>query len=215
MRPEHYSREIVQRCHSLISHLLPVVKKGFADDRQFGGPLDTTFLLAMATPMVVLPLERIQSPGKYGAYVADDRDIDQRLTDAIDSVLGRQCPFAAAPFAAKDRWRFVPAYNPIFDLADGIPEEALRQLASAEAGVQANEAPASIIMRNLRNSLTHGGVAYLDKNGMSTERDAAMFAFVSQERDEKRKLVGLNILRVSEEDFMNFLGGWAAWISAS
>jgi hypothetical protein len=52
--PEHYSRDIVLRCQSLIRHLLPKVEERLSDEAQFGGPLRTTFLLAMATPMIVL-----------------------------------------------------------------------------------------------------------------------------------------------------------------
>ena len=52
--PNHYSRDIVIRCESLIRHLLPKIEQGLPDDVRFGGPLRTTFLLAMATPMIVL-----------------------------------------------------------------------------------------------------------------------------------------------------------------
>ena len=57
--PQHYSRDIARRCQYLISHLHPIVTAGLPNDAQFGGSLTTTFLLAMATPMVVLPMERI------------------------------------------------------------------------------------------------------------------------------------------------------------
>jgi hypothetical protein len=50
MIPAHYSRDIVRRCQSLIRNLRPVIKQGQPGDGEFGGPLDTTFLLAMATP---------------------------------------------------------------------------------------------------------------------------------------------------------------------
>lgn len=57
--PNHYSRDIAARCQTLIDQLLPIVEHGLPDDHRFGGPLRTTFLLAMATPMIVLPIERI------------------------------------------------------------------------------------------------------------------------------------------------------------
>ena len=37
MRPEHYSRDIAQRCESLIRHLYPVIGRGLPDDAKFGG----------------------------------------------------------------------------------------------------------------------------------------------------------------------------------
>ena len=69
-----------QRCQALIRHLRPVIEGGLPDDHRFGGPLDTTFLLAMATPMIVLPVERIFKPARPGADVpADDRELDPEL----------------------------------------------------------------------------------------------------------------------------------------
>jgi hypothetical protein len=53
MIPEHYSRDVAKRCHNLIRHLMPLIAQGLPDDAEFGGPLCTTFLLAMATPMIV------------------------------------------------------------------------------------------------------------------------------------------------------------------
>ena len=50
MIPEHYARDIVERCDSLIESLLPVVMRD--SDTRFGGPLGTTFLTAMSTPMI-------------------------------------------------------------------------------------------------------------------------------------------------------------------
>ena len=67
MIPEHYARDIVERCDSPIESLLPVV---IDDSDQFGGPLGTTFLIAMSTPMILLPLERILKPADRDA-VAD------------------------------------------------------------------------------------------------------------------------------------------------
>ena len=62
MIPENYSREIAQRCQSLIRNLRPVVAQGLPDEEQFGGPLSTTLLLALAAPMIVLPIERLFKP---------------------------------------------------------------------------------------------------------------------------------------------------------
>ena len=43
MIPEHYARDIVERCETLIESLLPVVMQDPA--KRFGGPLGTTFLV--------------------------------------------------------------------------------------------------------------------------------------------------------------------------
>ena len=41
---------------------MPHVQKGLPDEKKFGGSLTTTFLLAMANPMIALPVERICKP---------------------------------------------------------------------------------------------------------------------------------------------------------
>jgi len=213
MIPQHYSREIVQRCHSLIRHLRPAIENGLPGDAQFGGTLETTFLLAMATPMIVLPIERILVPEYNSSQVGNDRNLDPSLAEAVSSVLGGECTFSKAPFGAAGQWSYVPAYAPVFNLADGCPHELLQALNTPEALARANDAPAADILHVLRNALAHGGVAYLDKDGMTTEHAADVLAFISTQRDDRRRVIGLNVLGVSQSDFYGFLTAWTAWLS--
>jgi hypothetical protein len=215
MRPEHYSRDIAQRCGSLIRNLLPLIQKGFLDDAKYGGPLDTTFLLAMATPMVVIPIERMHTPAKYPSQVGDDRKLDPNLSKEVSAVLGGNVNFADAPFGTAGDWRFVPGYSPVFNLADGCPTGLLEALATDEAAARAKSAPISVIFRVLRNALAHGGIAYLDKEGMVTDSQAAMYAFVSTAKDDQRNVVGMNVLRISQSDFCSFLAEWTDWLTRS
>jgi len=210
--PEHYSRDIAQRCQALIRHLRPLVQKGLPDDGAFGGPLDTTFLLAMATPMIVLPVERIFKPMRPGADVpADDRELDPALADRVGDVLGPGRPFADAPFAVAGRWSYMPGARP-FSLAAHWPYELLDALAGEEARAEAGNAPAQRIVLDLRNALAHGGVAYLDARGHQTDGQAAMLAFASA-RTARGRLTGFGILRIHQDDFFDFLMGWADWLS--
>jgi hypothetical protein len=79
MIPEHYSRDIALRCQSLIRNLRPVVQRGLLDEGRFGGPLSTTLLLALATPMIVLPIERIFEPSNSrSGQVGDDCQLELR-----------------------------------------------------------------------------------------------------------------------------------------
>jgi hypothetical protein len=57
----------------------------------------------------------------------------------------------------------------------------LEALATDEAFVRAKDTRASVILPVLRNALAHGGIAYLDKDGLATDRPAAMYAFVSEQ----------------------------------
>ncbi len=215
MIPEHYSRDIAQRCHSLIRHVLPTIQQGLPDDTKFGGPLETTFLLAMATPMVVIPIERLHTPAEYPIQVGDDRALDPDLTDKVSSVFGADRKFCDTPFGAHGGWSYVPAYSPVFNLADGCPADLLNALGTEDSAQRARNAPTSVILRVLRNGLAHGGVAYLDGNGMNTDRQAAMFAFIATEKDTRRRVVGLNVLRVSQSDFCSYLTAWADWLAQS
>jgi len=204
--PNHYSHDIAVRCHSLIRHLMPVVSDGLPDDERFGGPLRTTFLLAMAAPMIVLPIERMFKPGGVrGTQVGDDRDLDPTLAGEVRSVLGDDRPFVEAPFAAAAEWRYVAGYPP-FNIADRWPDRLLDELAMPQAVETARMAPAKRILLDLRNALAHGGIAYLGQNGRNADGPATMFAFVATER---RKV---NILRIEEGAFTAFLGAWADWL---
>jgi hypothetical protein len=77
MVPEHYARDIVERCEVLIESLLPVVMHDPA--RRFGEPLGTTFLVAMSRPMILLPIERMLKPAANRDSVADDLAVDESL----------------------------------------------------------------------------------------------------------------------------------------
>ena len=212
--PQHYSRDIAQRCQALIRYLRPVIEGGLPDDHRFGGPLDTTFLLAMATPMIVLPLERIFKPTRPGADVpADDRELDPALAGRVGDVLGPARRFADAPFVIPRRWSYVPGHRP-FRVADYWPIDLLEKLDSEAAFAEADGTPAQRILLDLRNALAHGGVAYLDASGRSTDGPAAMLAFASA-RTKDRRVTGLNILRTHQDHFCEFVMAWADWLTAS
>jgi hypothetical protein len=215
--PEHYSRDIAQRCRALIRHLRPLVENGLPDDHRFGGPLVTTFLLAMATPMIVLPVERLFKPVLPGALVAgNDRQLDPALAEKVDDVLGPARRFADAPFVTPGRWSYVRNFPP-FKLADWWPGELLDTLSSEAAFAEADQTPAQRILLDLRNALAHGGIAYLDSHGRNTDdqtAQAAMLAFASA-RIGDGKVTRINVLRTHQDDFCKFVVNWADWLTAS
>lgn len=207
MIPEHYARDIVQRCDSLITSLMPVVQRDV--DPRFGGPLGTTFLVAMSSPMILLPVERMLKPIGRDA-VADDRVVDPELGKAVADVLSETTRFGDAPFAREGAWRYVAGHRP-FNVAKGIPRELLQALSEQQAIKDAMDAPAARIVIDLRNALAHGGVAYLDDAGHQTDSQAAMLAFVGSVM-KKGRITGVNILRVHEHDYREFLAAWASWL---
>jgi hypothetical protein len=216
MIPEHYSRDVAKRCRSLIRNLMPLIANGLPDDGQFGGPLFTTFLLAMATPMVLLPIERIFKPGSGREGAADDRVLDPALAVRVADILAPEKSFGTAPFAGASGWAYVHSYAP-FNAADTWPRTLLTALADPQAAKDAKAADAGRILLDLRNALAHGGITYLDKEGQNTEGPAAMLAFAGTKMD-RGKVVGLNVLRVSsrlEREIILLRASFAPVLSAA
>lgn len=207
MIPAHYARDIVERCDSLIDSLLPLVMRDSAT--RFGGPLGTTFLVAMSTPMILLPLERMLKPADRDA-VADDRCVDETLGKAVTDALSPTAIFGDAPFAREGAWSYVPGHPP-FNLAKRIPQGLVEDLSGAPARRAAMDASAVRILTDLRNALAHGGIAYLDEKGRQTESQVAMLAFVGAVM-KKGRITGVNVLRVHERDYREFLASWASWL---
>lgn len=204
--PEHFSHDIAQRCRFLIQELQPRLDELKSD--KFGGPLRTTFLLAMATPMIVLPVDRIFQPGQGRVRVADDTFLSPDLAQHVKNALGDEQVFATAPFFETGSWRYV-ADHPPFNVAEGLPDELQEHLSTENAIQSAREASTKSIIVDLRNALAHGGVAYLDRYGRTAEREAAMLAFVAK---KSQKSENLNVLRIHEVAFRSFLMAWADWL---
>ena len=122
---------------------------------------------------------------------------------------------ASAPLrsAGASGWAYVHSYAP-FSAADTWPPTLLTALADPQAAKDAKAADAGRILLDLRNALAHGGITYLDKEGQNTEGPAAMLAFAGTKMD-RGKVVGLNVLRVSEDDFCAFLSAWTDWLDKS
>jgi hypothetical protein len=156
-RPSHYSAELPGRCQALIDRYADEIAQDRRLADRFGGPLMTTFLLAMATPMVVLPLERLFKPATGGEPgVAVDVELDPALALRVADTLAGRRRFADAPFFGAGGWRYVPTCE-AFEVGNRWPDDPLDLLDAESARVAAAEAPASDILWALRHSLAHGG----------------------------------------------------------
>lgn len=58
--PARYSLEVPERCLQLLECLWPEPEKAFVPGQEAVGPLTTTFHLGMATPIITLPIERVE-----------------------------------------------------------------------------------------------------------------------------------------------------------
>lgn len=212
-RPRHYSGELPQRCQRLIEMLGDRVDEASDPDGRWGGPLKTTFLLAMATPMLVLPIERILKAADGAAGVADERDLDPGFAERLIAQAGAGAneAFGKAPFFKPDVWAYLPEIAP-FNAAQDWPQEALAALQVQEALAAAEAAPARDVLLALRNALGHGGVAYLDRNGAQVEAATHMLGFASYARYRRPEL---RLLRIRVADFQDFLRDWTRWLARS
>ena len=215
--PANYSRELPERCLRLIEELLPNVQSVFLPGQEAIGPLTTTFLLALATPMIVLPIERVERHrAKCEGYV-DERPLDPALAQAIDEALGGK-PFRKSPFFEPGQWRLGRiAHQSGQNLARYFPHDLAEQLAADEALTHAANMCASEWASCLRNALAHGGVAFLDANGFQTYgQRAERLAFISGKYGEDRSTPEqLRVLSIEEGDFLSFLRRWVSWLAAT
>lgn len=214
-RAAHYSLDLVVRCRSLLDHLMEAVEKGLPDDEKFGGALTTTFLVAMANPIIGLPIERIFKPGTGRDVVADDRALNDGLSREVKQMFNGKTKFKECPFLDGIDWRFVRDTK-AFNIAEWNDQGVLEVLSSDQAREAAGNETVKFMMLHLRNAIAHGGIVYLDKDGRLNEQTASMLAFVSARMDwDTEKIVGLHISRISEPDFRKFLTAWADWIEKS
>jgi hypothetical protein len=211
--PIHYSVELPQRCLQLIDELWPVVARTRERARPDLGALTTTFLISLSMPIISLPIERLEKHRKQAGY-ADDRHIQPGVASAVRTVLGNQ-QFKSAPFYFPNAWHFI-TWKPNFNIADPIPADVASALDSREAAITAGTMPTLRWCKILRNAMAHGGIAYLDAAGISTyDRPVEQYAFVSGGFDRKRRLVRLDILRITESNYRKFLHMWVEWLKSS
>ena len=217
--PINYSVELPTRCLTLLEQLWEPVSTIMQPDRPELGPLTSTFLISMSMPIINLPIERIERRrGKEDLYYANDRPIAPHIVEEIERSLGSN-PFRDTPFYKAGAWRFVRCTKlPLPNIARGLPQEIATELESDVAAEQAAGLPAAQWCSILRNALAHGGIAYLNSNGRSSYGEPVkMFAFASGKYADvsgvkSKPLIAVNLLRISEEDYFNFLRKWVEWL---
>lgn len=207
--PAHYASELPQRLGFLVDKLYPIVEGGLDGDRAFGGPLGTTFLLAIATPMIVLPIERILHVVEGKRAMGDDQLGNAKLADQIARAFAKGSRFDALPFVDPRGWSYA-ANEPRFDVARNWPAALLTALGEPPAQAALCAADAVQILKDLRNALSHGGITYLNAQGQHVYGDeVAMLAFVGH---VTKKGDAYNIVRVSQSAFQMFLLAWSQWL---
>ena len=203
-QPALYAQEVPLRAHRLITRFWDdVTREDYGD---FGGPLATTFVLALAAPMINIPYERLYkvNPGK------NERKLDEAFQERFRA--GIATPrFSDAPFR-KGEWRYhyVPGKEAV-SVVD-LPADVLRALSADQAVEDALNWCTKDWYECMRNGLAHSTVAYLDGSGAQLARaPTEMMVFVTQHWDN-HVLVGHHLVRITRDDFRDFLDHWAVWL---
>lgn len=220
--PYHTSQDVPGRCLWLIDRLLPRVRTITAPHEAHLGPLDTTFLFAMSTLIVTLPIERLdrhrrkEEAGEQG-YM-DDRPLDPACAAEIDAVLGSdETSFDSSPFYVGGGWRFASIeHRPGQNLAVEFPEDLAALLSADAAVLDADNMSARAWMNCIRNALAHGGLVYLDGNGRQARGEPTrMMGFVSAQYPNgnmRKPPERLLALRTTPEVYRATLERWVCWI---
>lgn len=215
--PRQYSLDLPSRCMTLIEKLLPAAAEVRVHGEEELGPIATTFLLALSTPMIVLPIERVErhvNAAQEG--YADESAFSPHFTAAVCETLGNQKLSKADLYTPAWKFLSVP-YEPGLNFARYFPPDVAAALASDESSARASKMCGSQWASCLRNALSHGGIIYLDEFGSyAPGSPTEMLAFVSRKYHRKsRALVQLNVLRIGREDYLEFLRRWADWMDRS
>lgn len=225
--PQHFGIELPQRCLTLLDSLWGAASETYYTPTRHVGALTSTFLISMSMPIINIPTERIERHlhlRKSEGYV-DDRYIDDEVAEAFKNVLQRG-HLEEAPFYDAGTWRFYEYFGKPINLTRDLPEDIAAELDKDEAAQHAAQMRSSQWLSVLRNALAHGGILYLNEHGRSTyNAPVRMFGFVSgkfqnglcphdNEKPCRAERIpsGLNILRISERDFRNFLHNWVSWM---
>lgn len=208
----HFSRTLPMRCQTLLDELYEkqLPKAPDCDYR-----LKATFLLSVAMPMVILPMERIAkyAAGTLSGHV-NDVPLDQPLADRMKAMLSKYA--GESGFFDRGKWadhrHDIKALG-ILSLATGLTDDIARALADPSAEALDSGYTTGKLCSILRNALAHGAVMFLDEDGKSAEaRPVMKLAFVSS---DVKGISEYYFLRVSMGDFREFLRRWVEWLQKS
>jgi hypothetical protein len=204
--------EIAARCQDLIDLLIDRTDSDPKLIERWRGPLRTTFLLAMSTPMLVLPMERLFKPVLRKPGMADDSKLDEAVGHRVRETFAKGRGFQETDFYEPKVWSYIDATRR-FPVANAWPSEIFDALDRPDAINAAGAAPPADVLECLRNALSHGGIAYLDKRGRQSEDATYMLGFAAYPAFNRKD--ELRILRVSVDGYHRFLAAWTRWLTES
>ncbi len=209
--PAHYASELPKRLGFLVDKIYPIVKGGIDGDQIFGGQLGTTFLLAMATPMLVLPIERIVRSANGLRVMGNDLISNAAIGAGLAKAFATGQSFGKLNIAVDATgWSYLEN-RPRFDIANAWSDELLAEFDQEQARTAARDADAAKILKVVRDALSHGGITYLNANGRHVvDGEVSMIVFSAH---VGRSGNTYNLVRVTEVAFHSFLIAWANWLN--
>jgi hypothetical protein len=211
--PNNFSVELPKRCFKLLNEMWEKAETVFPEGDRDNGALTHTFLLAMAYPIIVTPIERVERlRSRNFAYFINDRGKDDVATMAIERNMAKKAGSRA--FFEKGLWRYSKLTETLdVNFADNMPANLAVHLASREVIDAAAALPAAKFVSILRNALSHGGIAYLNGDfQLALNQPATHLCFLSgnlrEDEDRQQQLDSVNLLAISAAGFRSFLGKW-------
>nr|WP_321982683.1 hypothetical protein [uncultured Cohaesibacter sp.] len=209
--PTHFSLEVPKRASQLLRDFY--LNLGETEGKNL--PLKATFLLSMSMPITILPIERILKYRRNNAEVhMNDAVLNNNLAVEVDRAIDLQAEVKNARFFSGS-WQYteIEKGESFPNLAkNGLPAAVVERLDAADACDRANALQADLFCKILRNSLSHGGILYLDEHGASSiGSPVRKFAFVSKNR--QYNATKLHVLRISMKDYRGFLESWTRWLN--
>lgn len=203
MIPQRFVVEYPQRCLELIDCLEPIARQ-----RRLVG----SFSLLAASSLFTIPYERLkvnhplaQEEGDSDLYAALRRVERQKFLEA-EFWISRP----------DSNWRFSRVVSRLEPSIQWKDQDGVHPMLEGATNTIA-ERDTKTVLRTIRNALAHGNVVYLDKNGFESPGEEVNYlAFLSRyEETEQQRQVSesYRVAIASEEEFWNFVKGWAVWLS--
>jgi hypothetical protein len=203
MIPERFCTEIpTRRMIRLLDAMLPIAQQQ---------DLTTSMALMVAMPLLMIALERTTTRGGEPVNAINDVHDARSFVSALRQ-LKRQ-PFYKAFLQRPEQliqWRFLEITRKIdhpSEWRDSVNRHPLQPGAQNDI----KEQDVENVLLILRHALAHGNVVYLNEDGIETPgRRVTHLAFVSEGRSRSD---ACRVLIVEESAFIDFLRGWAQWVS--
>jgi hypothetical protein len=207
MIPERFCIDYPSRVLTLLERLSPEAEQL---------DLSTTFLLSLAMPMLVIPLERLKS-----GHLFSDANADSGPHRALQTLYS--ATFEHTPFWIEDdreRWRFAYVIRNLDSPCRWEDEHGSHPLRRPGPSQAASTRLDDIVL-TMRNGMSHGTVVYLDEDGdESPHRRVTQIAFLSNVTGSAAEAVGAlprgarRLVAVEEDALRRFLYAWCQWLSS-